>query len=111
MTTSTSNGLAFTTSAKTRKVIPFTLDGEEYHFTPSKIAGIVLPVMADGSELEVFKGMFDWIGNGLPDEEEARLEERLKDPDDDLDVPDLVEVFQGLVAAMAGRPTPASSGS
>lgn len=111
MTTNTSNGLAFTTSTKQREMIPFTLDGEEYHFTPSKIAGIVLPVMDEGSELEVFKGMMDWIGRGLPDDEEARLEARLRDPDDDLDVTDLVEVFQGLVAAAAGRPTPASSGS
>ena len=106
----TPNGLAFTTGQKRHDPIDFTLDGDSYHFTPSKIASIVLPVL-DGSEVEVFKGMMDWIGHGLPDDEEARIETRLRDPDDDLDVTDLVDIFQGLVAAVAGRPTPASSGS
>lgn len=106
--TAQANGLAFTTASKNRSPIEFALDGDTYHFTGTKIASIVLPAI-DGDELQVFKAMMEWIGTGLPEDEEARLEARLRDPDDDLDVTDLVDVFKGLVAAVAGRPTPASS--
>lgn len=108
--TETSNGLAFTTSARTRKTITFTLDGDEYEFTPPPFTSLVLPAL-DGNELEVFRGMMDWLGGGLPDDQEKRLEGRLRDPEDNLDIEDMFEIFQGLVGKVAGRPTPASSGS
>jgi hypothetical protein len=106
----TPDSLAFTTAARRTEAITFTLDGVEFHFTPPKVAGFVLPVV-DDDEIGTFRGMMEWLGNGLPDDQEALLEARLRDPDDDLDVPDLTDIFMALVGRVGARPTPASSGS
>lgn len=47
----------------------------------------------------------DWLGDGLPENQVARLIERLKDRDDDFDIPTLRDVVQGLVEKVTGNPT------
>lgn len=102
--------LEFTTAKKRRDPLDFTLDGETYHFTPTKTAGVVL-ALADGDNTEVMKQTFDWLSHGLPDDEAQRLIDRLNDPDDDLDVDDLGTIISGLQEEIAGRPTTPPAGS
>lgn len=101
------NPLEFTTATKRREPIEFTLDGETFTFTPPKTAGMVLAVI-DGEEGEA-KALFDWLDDGLPEDQSARLEARLRDPADDFDIEDLMEIVKSLAARASGRPTKPSS--
>lgn len=103
-----SDALAFETAKRRRDTITFTLDGDTYHFTPPKKAGMVLEVSEGGNEV---KALFDWLDDGLPTEEAEYLENRLRDPDDDLDVDTLTEVVAGLLEKVSGRPTRPSRAS
>lgn len=103
-------GLEFKTAKKRAsdraKPITFTLDGDEYTFTPPKAAVLAISAISgDDDPTEQIKGMFDWLGNGMAQDQQDRLLARLRDPDDDLDLEDLSNVFQGLVEAAYGRPT------
>lgn len=96
----------FQTAKRRKEPIPFTLDGEEYEFTPQKNSVLVMPSMSDDKDgTEELRGIFDWLGAGLPDEQEQRLIERLKDPEDDLDLDMLSEIVSGLIEEIGGRPT------
>lgn len=92
----------FTTSAKRKKPIEFTLDGTEYQFTPPKQAGMVLDFLETGDELGA---MMDWVNEGLGEEQAAAIEARLKDPDDDFDFEELTNISRWLVEEATGRPT------
>lgn len=104
--------LTFTTPARRTEPTTFTLDGETYEFTPPKTAGMVLDFIgANGAgEVTAVKSLFDWLGDGLPDEQMEHLTSRLRDPDDDLDIDTLSDVARSLIEAVAARPTPAPSG-
>lgn len=98
--------LDFQTAKRRKEPIPFVLDGEEYEFTPQKNSLLVMPSMGedlDGSE--ELRGIFDWLGAGLPDEQEQRIITRLKDPEDDLDLDMLNKVASALIEEISGRPT------
>lgn len=100
--------LDYTTPKRKPKVIEFTLDGEDYHFTPPKDAEMVMPVLeATGDEaIAATRAAFDWLGKGLAEGEEERLRERLKDPNDDFDVPDLENTLRWVQKQVTGgRPT------
>lgn len=98
--------LAFKTAKRRKDPIPFDLDGEEYTFTPPKNAMMVLPMIEENSgDAEALRGMFDWLGAGLSQEEADRILERLKDPQDDLDFDTVAEVIEGLMEEIGGRPT------
>lgn len=92
----------FTTAIKRRKPIPFTLDGTEYEFTPPKQAGMVLDFLENGDEIGA---LFDWVNQGLGEDQATAIEMRLKDPDDDFDIVELTEVARWLVEESSGRPT------
>jgi hypothetical protein len=103
----------FTTPTKTRDVIEFTLDDADYHFTPHKVASVMMPVLdadaagtdADSDELTMTQRTWEWLKAGLPPDEYDRIWARLDDPDDDLDVPDVAEVVRWLIQKVSGRPT------
>lgn len=97
------SNLEFKTARRRREPITFTIDDDTYTFTPPKTAGAVLSII-DGDESEV-KALFDWLEQGLPEEEARRIEERLRDPDDDLDIPDVANVIRALLEQVSGRPT------
>lgn len=105
--------LTFTTDKRDAKPIPFELDGEEYTFTPHKIAGMMLPVIdpeaagvnGDGAAQTVGQRQWDWFRKGLGDDQYGRIIARLKDPDDDLDYPDVTKMSNALMRAASGRPT------
>jgi hypothetical protein len=102
--------LEFTTSKRRNDPIEFTLDGEQYLFTPPKSAGMLLAMAgADNSEIAansaMIRALFDWLGDGLPEEQSQRLMARLQDKEDDLDTDTLIQIIQGLQKEVAGRPT------
>lgn len=92
----------FTTATKRRKPIPFTLDGTEYQFTPPKQAGMVLDFLENGDEMGA---LFDWMNEGLGEDQAAAIEARLKDPKDDFDIKELTDIARWLVEESSGRPT------
>jgi hypothetical protein len=101
----------FTTAKRRTKPIVFDLDGDTYHFTAPKTAGMVLTVIDNGEAGDAnspfaAKATLDWLSQGLPDEENARLIERLRDPKDDFDFPDLGPIIEYLVEQATGNPTP-----
>ena len=99
----------FTTAKRRTKPVEFDLDEHTYHFTPPKTAGMVLDVITDGAgdvnSPAAAKAALDWLSNGLPEEENARLISRLRDPDDDFDFPDLGPIIEFLVEEATGNPT------
>lgn len=100
--------LEFRTAKQRKEPIKFTIDEDEFTFTPHKTAGMVLDILDDESEL---KAAFDWLDEGLPEDQSALLEKRLRDPEDDLDVDMVAEIIKFLISRVSGRPTKPSSGS
>lgn len=97
----------FTTAKRRSKPVEFDLDGETFHFTPPKTAGMVLDVISgDANSPAAAKAALDWMSHGLPEDENARLIERLRDPEDDFDFPDLAPIIEFLVEETSGTPTP-----
>jgi hypothetical protein len=92
----------FTTATKRRKPIEFTLDGTEYQFNPPKQAGMVLDFLETNDEMGA---LFDWVNEGLGEEQATAIEERLKDPADDFDIKELTDIARWLVEESSGRPT------
>lgn len=93
--------------------IPFTLDGDEYLFTPKKVARTVLPMMdpeaAGGKQgdyrTRMSQASWEWFKGGLPPEQYKRIIDKLKDEDDPLDYPDVTDVTNRLITEVSGRPT------
>lgn len=102
--------LEFTTAKKRREPIKFSVDGEQYEYVPQKQAGMAL-ALRDGNETEVMREMFDWLSDGLPEEQAQRLIDRLKDPADEMDIDDLGKLIGDLQDQIAGRPTTSRAGS
>ncbi len=97
--------MAFTTGTRKKDPIKFTLDGEQFEFTPPKQAAIFLETVNGGTVISLTQETFDWLGEGLGDGQKDRLVERLKDKDDDFDVPNLEAILEWLQKQVAGRPT------
>lgn len=105
--------LTFTTPTRDAEPIPFELDGEEYEFTPHKIAGMMLPVIdpeaagvnGEGASQTVGQRQWDWFKRGLPEDQYARIVARLQDPKDDLDYKHVTDISNALMRKASGRPT------
>lgn len=83
-----------------RTSVPFTLDGEEYVFTPHGTRREVLRMTTGTPSLE----WLDWLLGGLPEDQGRRLLGRLYDQEtDDLDLTDLSEVVGVLARRSLGR--------
>jgi hypothetical protein len=95
----------FTSAARraTTKTIDFDLDGDTYHFTPIKTAALILSGFMGGGEQ--LKTQLNWLSDGLPDNESDRIQARLLDADDPLDIDHLLGVVTWLLEEMSGRPT------
>lgn len=103
--------LEFAVEKRAVVTIPFNLknpDGsiESYEFTAPKSAVMVMPVIEfDGdNDREIMKATFEWLGVGLPIAQRERLIGRLKDPEDDLDIPTLSSIIEGLVERIGELP-------
>lgn len=97
--------MAFTTAKRNAKPIVFTIDGDEYTFTPPKKAEIFLDVIDGGGEISVTKKTFDWLGEGLGEEQTEKVIARLKNPKDDFDIENIEAIIEWLQEKTAGRPT------
>lgn len=101
--------LAYATAKRKDKPIEFSIDGEDYTFTPPKTASMVMPVIeqddADGMEIMAVKVQFDWLEQGLPEDQAQRLKDRLKDPKDDFDTKDAEKILEWIMKQVNGRPT------
>ena len=98
------------TSAARREAgeeIKFTLDGEDYLFTPPKTVPVFLA--ADKNPAEWARVRLNWLSHGLPEDQAQRIHDRLMDFDDALDYGTLSEVINYLMEEMSGRPTGPSS--
>lgn len=82
-------------------------DNHEYVFTPPKNAVMLMPLIEStgDSGVAMTKSTFDWLGQGLSEEDNDRLKRRLRDPKDDLDIDTLSEVLEKLSEKVSGRPT------
>lgn len=132
-------GKQFTTEKRQPETIVFSIDEDEFHFTPPKMATAMLPILdpksrrngsrpapsdngdatAQGEDPEerearddqtMTQAAWQWLYDGLPDDEWERLRGRLRDPDDGLDVTDVVPVVRWLLGQTAGRPTTSRRG-
>jgi hypothetical protein len=120
----------FTTPARERTLVTFTLDGDLYHFTPPKFSIIAMGIgdlinaisgtaagmdedspESGASTMAMMRELLDWLGAGLPDDEGQRILDRLKDPDDDLDIDTVLTITLGLMEEAGDRPTQPSSDS
>lgn len=105
--------LEFTSKPRNTQPIPFTLDGDEYQFTPQKVASTVLPMMdpeAVGGlngdyRQRMSQASWQWFKDGLPPDQYQRIIDKLKDPADPLDYPDVTAVTNALISEVSGRPT------
>lgn len=119
---------AFTSRpASIAKTIDFELDGETYEFVPPKQSMQLVAMMqvkGKGMEadLERVGAMFSWLSVGLNREHDGRkgkpghedyvdecqackIQARLEDPDDNLEVETVMDMITWLMGEAAGRPT------
>jgi hypothetical protein len=99
--------LHFKVASRRTKPITFTLDGEdhEYSFTPPKQADMVLPMLEADDDIEAARAAFAWLDDGLSEEDRERISKRLKDKKDDLDIPQVQDMVNGLSEYVANLPT------
>lgn len=83
--------------------IPFSIDGREMSFTPPGWAPILL--MKPEQPMDVTRTYLDWLGAGMSDEDGQYILDRLLDPNDEFDLPDITDIILGLVQDATGRPT------
>lgn len=96
-----------------KKTITIRLGAEEYEFTIPKVYGLVNTLSAvqksrkkEGErDIALFSKVEDWMFSCLSAKDGDRIRERLLDPNDDLDQPHLMEVFQYLTKVASNRPS------
>lgn len=109
--------------------IPFKIDGEDFWFQPPKNSTIALSaIKASGEGGVIAKETYVWLGQGLNPEHEpygrykgheswkdgcqaCRIEEKLKDPNDNLDIYVLADIVAWLMKQAGGERPPSSSGA
>ena len=95
------------------RTLEFRVGEETYVFAVPKSYGLVAAVRAaqagasgDGqAEVAMFDRIEGWLFNAMVPEQAERLKARLEDPEDDLDTPHILEIFQELVKAASDRPS------
>lgn len=98
----------FTTTAKVRTAIVFELDGDEFKFTPPKQASMIMSMLdGEADDLTVVRAGLHWLGDGLDEQQNEYLMNRLRDPKDDFDITDLQPVIEWLITESSDQ-TPAS---
>lgn len=101
--------LEFEVAKRDLRPITFKLgDDHEYVFTPPKTAAMLMPILDPSGEdlgMDLTRATFDWLGDGLSDEDNDLILERLRDPADDLDSDTLTAVVTALSEKVSGRPT------
>ena len=100
--------LAFKIPTRDTDAIPFKLENpdgsiDEYKFTPQKRADMLIPYF---NGLDSLAASYRWLLNGLSPEGRDRIQQRLADPEDALDMDTIGRVCDALAIRIAGdRPT------
>lgn len=77
-----------------------------YRFNPPKSVVAILPVLrGNGGDEGQVAGAFQWMMQGLSEEDAERIYTRLSDEDDPLDMEDLMRALRQLTKAVTKRPT------
>lgn len=97
-------GKSYNTKHRERKVMTFELDGRQFSFRAPKNSHLVLPLIG-GNDAAPVTAMFNWLSDGLSEEDNQFIIDRLQDDDDDFDIDDLQEIVEDLIAEATGRPT------
>jgi len=100
--------LSIKVKKRNKAVITFDIEGSDhqYAFTPPKQAEMVLPMLDSDSDLEAAKAAFEWLDNGMSEDDRKHLSDRLRDKDDDLDIDAVEDIVTALVEKAGGdRPT------
>ena len=98
-----------TIPGKTRKSIDIELVGTKYTVRPPKasVAVFLSQALKDAGEdaEKLLDGLEKWNLVLFGKEIGPKVTERLKDPDDDLDIPDVVELISAVMEASGENPT------
>jgi len=98
-----------TIPGKTRKSIDIELVGTEYTVRPPKasVAVFLSQALNDAGEdaEKLLDGLEKWNLVLFGKEIGPKVTERLKDPDDDLDIPDVVELISAVMETSGENPT------
>ena len=98
-----------TIPGKTRKSIDIELVGTEYTVRPPKasVAVFLSQALKDAGEdaEKRLDGLEKWNLVLFGKEIGPKVTERLKDPDDDLDIPDVVELISAVMETSGENPT------
>jgi len=104
-----------TIPGKSRKSIDVELVGTEYKVRPPKTAIAVFlshSLQDAGDDTDaLFEGLAKWCHVLFGKETGAEVVKRLKNPSDDLDIPDLTDLITAVMEEAGGNPTTSSSGS
>lgn len=101
-----------TTTPRVTKPMTFSIQGGEdpvtgenhtYTFKPPKVAPIILDMYESPDDM--VKILFDWLGEGMSEEDNNILLGRLRDPEDDFEIYSLRQLLDGIIAKVSGRPT------
>lgn len=127
-------GKNFTTEPRNVVAIPFEINGEAYEFWPPKSSAFAMAVIkvnpdAPGAEERKTRAMLIWFGRGLDADHEStpgnptghyefvegcqacKVEAKLHDPDDELDLDTLVKIMNYCFEEVTGRPPTPTPGS
>lgn len=97
---------------KAGETVPFDLGGEVFYFKLGKTYELfdLLEQIEEApsansvlDEARQFRSLKGWLFDGLSPEQRDRLEHRLRDRNDELDIDHLLEVFQHIAQRVAGR--------
>lgn len=98
-----------TIPGKTRKSIDIELVGTEYTVRPPKasVAVFLSQALKDAGEdaEKLLDGLEKWNLVLFGKEIGPKVTERLKDPDDDLDIPDVVDLISAVLETSGENPT------
>lgn len=95
--------------AEPREAIPVSLVGEEYLVTPPK-STLALKLAARAKEAgedgEKIRAELDsWVLMAFGKKQSAKIQDRLDDAEDDLDLPHIMSLMQKLAEAVTPDPT------
>lgn len=97
-----------------RQRVTFSVGGEIYEFRVPKLYGLIDTVQrmqgkpgdkSGRAEMEMFGQIESWLFDSMKKEDAERLQARLRDDDDDLDVHTMIALFQELTKAASRLPS------
>lgn len=92
-----------------RDPVTFEVGDDTFTFDPPKMFTFMEAVTQSreggAGDEQMFGVVMDLLYGALPADQGERLQQRLRDPHDPLDVEHVVDIFQTLTAAVADRPT------